>query len=314
MIVKKFNYYRFFVFIAIVSAIVVGAILYVKKDNYNNSYEYKLSNVGYSEEEINKIKSKLNDKQIDKLLTVKYDKNIIDFFDEKYFLFKNISKYISYKNESKIEDNSKIVAIINSEANIEWFDNEKETDISKGNLMLVNRLYGLSKDYVPEEIVSVPSQYAYTGKKISNLILNNIISLIEAGKEEGYTFVVSDGYRSYDEQKKLYDNYASSYGMSEADKIVAKPGHSEYQTGISFDLMPYNKVIADVSKNEEYLWLRENAHKYGFIFRFESDKESLTGFKASSWRLRYVGSDAASIMYSEKICFEEYYAYFVEEK
>ena len=91
------------------------------------------------------------------------------------------------------------------------------------------------------------------------------------------------------------------------------PACRSCQTGLSFDLKPYNKVIDDVSSNEEYLWLRDNAHKFGFIFRFNKEHESLTGFSSATWRLRYVGEDAANIIFNEGISFEEYYAYFVGE-
>lgn len=311
MVVKKFNYFRFFIFIIIVISIIVGSVYLIKTKQYRNTYEYKLSNVGYSEGDIKFIQDKLKESQIDKLLTIKYDDNIKYFLKEKYFIFDNLEKYLNYKNKNKDLKYNDIVAIINTEANIDWFDNEKQTDISKNELMLVNRIYGLEKDYVPNDIVNIPMTYAYSGNKISKSILDKIIELINAGKEEGFTFVVSQGYRSYDEQKRLYDSYASSNGMKEADKFVARAGHSEYQTGLTFDLKPYNKVIDDVENNPEYLWLRKNAYKYGFIFRLEKDKEKVTGFKSSTWKLRYVGETAASLIYSEKICFEEYYAYFV---
>ena len=78
-------------------------------------------------------------------------------------------------------------------------------------------------------------------------------------------------------------------------------------------MRPYNIVVEDVLQSEEYLWLRNNAHKFGFIFRFDEEHEDLTGFSSSDWRLRYVGRDAANIIYNEGICYEEYYAYYVGE-
>lgn len=315
MVIRKFNYVRFFTFIAILLAIICGIIFFsiqtIKKNNYKKTYDYKLTQINYNETEIKEIKDKLNNSQIDKLLTIKYNENIVNFIQEKYFIFNNLNQYLEYKSENKKTENSKIVSIINTESNIDWFDSEKETNTNEKELMLVNRIYGLKEDYVPNDIVDIPSKYAYDGKKISKSILDAIISLIEAGRENGYTFVVSDGYRSYEEQKNIYDSYASSIGLSETNKIVARAGHSEYQTGLSFDLMPYNKVLDKPKESPEYLWLKDNAYKYGFIFRFPEDKTNLTGFNASTWRLRYVGTNASSIIYSENICYEEYYAYFV---
>lgn len=318
MKVRKFNYYRFFIFIGVTLGILFCIIFYsikfIKDYNYKKTYDYKLLSAGYSEEEVKVIKDKFSNDKIDILLKEKYDKNVVSFIKEKYFIYNNLSKYMEYKKKNKNDTYTHVVSIINTEADVEWLDNEKETDISKGNLMLVNRLYGLSKDYEPEDIIDVPVSISYSGVKISKSILENIEKLIEAGKEAGHTFVLSDGYRSYEAQKKMFESYKNSYGYEEADKNVARPGHSEYQTGISFQIVPYNKVFDKPRESTEYLWLKDNAYKYGFIFRYPEDKKDITLFDSYTWRLRYVGTDEASIIKNEKICFEEYYAYFVDKE
>ena len=317
MIVRKFNYTKFIIFIVIVIGIISGIVYGISKlvsnYKYKQTYEYKLLSVGYDSDEVKTLLHKFNDDKLEDILKRKADSNIASFANEKFFIYENLDKYLDYKESNKETDNTKIVSIINTEANIDWMDNERETDTSKEELMLVNRMYGLDSKYTPEDIITIPIKYAYSGIKIKNSILDSIISLIDAAKEEGYTFVVSYGYRTYKEQKKLYGSYANSYGKASADEYVARPGHSEYETGLSFDLEPYKDMskVKNIKELEEYSWLRENAHKYGFIFRFESDKEYLTGFSEDPWRLRYVGLDAAEMMYNEKICFEEYYAYFV---
>lgn len=318
MKVRKFNYYRFFIFIGVTLSILFCIIFYsvkfIKNYNYKKTYDYKLLSAGYNEEEVKVIKDKFSNDKIDLLLKEKYDRNVVSFIKEKYFIYNNLSKYMEYKKKNKNDTYTHIVSIINTEADVEWLDNEKETDTSKGNLMLVNRLYGLSKDYEPDDIIDVPVSISYSGVKISKSILKNIEELIEAGKEAGYTFVLSDGYRSYEAQEKMFESYKNSYGYEEADRNVARPGHSEYQTGISFQIVPYNKVFDKPRESEEYLWIKDNAYKYGFIFRYPEDKKDITLFDSYTWRLRYVGTDAASIIENEKICFEEYYAYFVDKE
>ena len=311
MKVQKFNYIRFSIFIIILIAIIVGIIMVVKHVNYTKTYEYKFLEIGYNLDEIKIIEDNLENKEKDNLLNRKYNELYMDFFKEKYFIYSNLDKYLEYKEENDDETNTKIVAIINTEANIDWFENEKETDVSKGVLMLVNRLYGLNKSYKVDDIVDVPIKYAYDGMKLSKKLINDLEDLCDVAYEEGYTFVVAESYRTYKEQKKLYNSYVDNYGQNDADLYVARPGHSEYETGLSFDLMPYNKSYKNPKKSDEYKWLRDNAYKFGFIFRFEEGKEDLTKFDADVWRLRYVGIDAATMIKNEGICFEEYYAYFV---
>lgn len=315
MIKRKFNYKKFIIFCLFVIAVIIGIVIGISKlvedSKYKKTYEYKFISIGYSLDEFKILENELNNKQLDNILKMKYNKHIDNFVKEKYFLYKNLDKYIEYKSENGNLEYSEIVRIINTLANVDWFDNSKDTDISYKELMLVNRIYGLSSDYVPEDIIDIPLKYAYSGNKISESIMNNIINLIDDAQNSGYTFVVSSGYRSYSDQEKLYNNYASSYGKNDADKLVAKPGHSDYQTGLSFDLQPYNKVFEDAYESDEYKWLKSNAHYHGFIFRLPKDSENITRFNSSVWRLRYVGEEAAKTMYIENITLEEYYAYYV---
>ena len=313
MVVRKFNYFRFFIFIVVLLSIIIGVIYFVKQNNYKKSYEYKLLEVGYSEEEVSTLITKYDNERLDKLLNIKYNEHIVELMEEKYFIFSKLNEYLEYKDKYKKKTYNEIVQTVNVEMHIDWLDNQKETDISKKELMIVNRIYGLNESYVPEDLVDVPVKYAYAGKKLSNSVLQEVIKLVEEGKKSNFNFVVSDGYRSYEDQKKMYDSYADSIGVSETDEFVARPGHSEHQSGLLLELKPYNKIISDVSTNEEYLWLRENAHRFGFIFRYNKEHEKLTGFSSFTWKIRYVGVEAATTIYNEGICFEEYYAYFVGE-
>ena len=310
MVVKKFNYVKFSIFIVIVITIItlitIGIVSLVKHVKYTKTNEYKLLQIGYSLDETEVIEKKLNSSQIDKLLNSEYDGELINYINEKYFIYSNYDKYLEYKKKNKSYDYSKVISIINTEANVDWLDNEKETDTSKNELMLVNRIYGLNKEYVPDDIASVPTQYAYSGKKLRQVVIDAIIMLCDDAKENGFTFVVSDAYRTYKEQEKLYNSYAKSNGKSEADKIVARPGHSEYETGLSFNLVPYNKYYKTPKLSEEYLWLKDNAYKYGFIERYKKGKEFITGYGYEPWHYRYLGVDVATKIYEEDLTYEEY--------
>ena len=90
---------------------------------------------------------------------------------------------------------------------------------------------------------------------------------------KGLNISITSAYRSYNEQEKLYNTYLKLYGKSHVDKYVALPGHSEHQTGLAIDL---ESLECDMFRNsKEYLWIRENAHKYGFIIRYQKGKEKI---------------------------------------
>ena len=308
MVVKKFNYYRFTMFILAVIIIIFVIVKYVNQKKYEESLEYKLLGLGYQLSEIEVLNDKLSSDEINTVMKMKYNEYIDDFIKEKYFIFDNLEKYLDYKKENKKTDNSKIVSIINTEANIEWTEEERQTDITKEELMLVNRIYSLG-EYEPEDLTKVPVSYAYSGIKLSESILPHIEEMIGDAKEEGYKLIVSGGYRSFKEQERIYNGYVNSRGTREADLTAARPGHSEYQTGLCFDIDI--NTSGDKKESEDYKWLINNAKNYGFILRHTEDKEDLTLFSASSWKFRYVGVEAAQKMSDENLCFEEYYAYYV---
>ena len=57
---------------------------------------------------------------------------------------------------------------------------------------------------------------------------------------------------------------------------------------------------------KEYAWLVENAHKYGFILRYEAEKKPITGIVPEPWHWRYVGVEYAEKIKNSGLCLEEY--------
>ena len=101
MVVRKFNWVKFITFIIIVFAIIFGIVKYIKVQNYKKTYDYKLTQVGYSVDEINRIKEKLNNEQIDIILKKEYNSELNHFLNEKYFIFDKLDDYYAYKKHIK---------------------------------------------------------------------------------------------------------------------------------------------------------------------------------------------------------------------
>ena len=95
--------------------------------------------------------------------------------EEKYFKFSKLDQYLEYKEKNKKKPYNEIVQTVNVEMHIDWLDNQKETDTSKNELMIVNRIYGLKEDYVPEDIIDVSVKYAYAGKKLKNSVFQEVV-------------------------------------------------------------------------------------------------------------------------------------------
>lgn len=140
--------------------------------------------------------------------------------------------------------------------------------------------------------------------------------LIESAHKAGHIVIDTSysGFRDYGNQKSLYDTYVAEHGLAEADKFSARPGHSEHQTGFAFDLQSIETsellgASEQQSENERKAveWVSKNAHKHGFIVRYQKGKEELTGYIAEPWHLRYIGYERAQSVYESGKCLEEYY-------
>ncbi len=297
----------------VVVALIITGILVIKHINYTKTYEYKFNKIGYNKEEVVVLKNELKDKQLDELLNHKYDKNITKLVKEKYFIFNKLDDYLKYYKDNKDKGLTDVVAIINTNTNNDFYTNTKETDVSKNELMLINKYNYLTASYNPDDLEVFTNAYAYgENQSLRKDAYDAFIEMWNSANKDGYKLIVNSSYRSYDEQKKIYDDYSSWYGEEDADKKAARAGYSEHQTGLAVDIQSYCSQNKDFEECEEFTWLTNNAYKYGFILRYPKDKEYLTGYKYESWHYRYVGKKVSKYIHDNNITFDEYYAYFVK--
>ena len=300
------------VLLIIIIGITFGTYYTIKTIKYHKTYEYKLLQVGYTKEEVNSLE-KLGDETKDYILEIEYNKNITPLINEKYFMEKNLKEYLNYLNESD-KSLTDVVALVNTHAYQDWYTNTKETDLSKGNLIIVNKFYKLDSSYNSNNMVKVSSTYSFgNNQMVTEDTFNAFLDMWKEAKEEGLTLIINSSYRSYEDQEAVYEYYKETLGEKEADGRAARAGYSEHQTGMAIDIQTYGSSAATFENFDEFKWLKENAHKYGFILRYPKDKEYITGYKYESWHFRYVGVEAATYIYENNITFDEYYAYFVEK-
>lgn len=313
---KKQAYYIFAGIVVIIVGIILG-INYYNDAKYKETMEYKLMEKGYTLEQTKTLQEKLSETELTTILEKEKDDQILDFLNQKYFLFKNLDTYMEYVEEEEETDLAKVVAIVNVHANLKWYEEEYESDTSLNEQMIVNKFYALKEDYTPENISVIPLTYSY-GEEGDNVLIDyayeEFLNLWRAAKEKGYYLMVTSSYRDYASQKEIYDDLKKSQGERAAESIAARPGHSEHQTGLVVDMTSTTAPSGTEFKDsEEYKWLKENAHKYGFIERYPEGKTYLTGYEPESWHWRYVGKEAATVCYEEKITYDEYYAYYIEK-
>lgn len=162
-------------------------------------------------------------------------------------------------------------------------------------ILLANKIYPLPSTFAPGENKEARQE---------------LDKMLATAKKQGFDFVAFSGYRSFDYQTTLYNNYVNRDGQAAADRYSARPGYSEHQTGLAFDIGERGKenlwLTEEFGETPAGQWLLTNAQDYGFILRFPKNKEDITGYMYESWHYRYVGVDIAKEIKKKDITLEEY--------
>ncbi len=172
--------------------------------------------------------------------------------------------------------------------------------------MLVNKNNKLNDDYVPDDLVLIDLDHATSNKYLSEEAYFYFKQLHNDAKKQNLNIIIVSAYRPYSYQEKLYNDYVLEFGLVYADSCSARPGHSEHQTGLSIDVASLNLDYDNFSDTKEFIWMKDNSYKYGFILRYPLGSEHITGFKYEPWHYRYVGIDVATYIYENNLTLEEY--------
>ncbi|MBC7582098.1 M15 family metallopeptidase [Aeromicrobium sp.] len=166
--------------------------------------------------------------------------------------------------------------------------------------VIANKQHPLGpKEYVPADLVvpnvslRVPGNESMQLRQVAAGALETMFS---AAKSDGIAMTLSSGYRSYTYQVNLYNGYVASQGQVAADTQSARPGFSEHQTGLAVDVEPSDRtceVEACFGGTPAGVWVKAHAYEYGFIIRYPTGKEDITGYEPEPWHLRYIGKDLA---------------------
>ena len=183
-------------------------------------------------------------------------------------------------------------------------------------VILVNPWNFIPEDYAPE-LVEVPAPYGVEDSLADKTCLEDLKAMINACNRECPEAIVVSSYRSHERQTANFNRkvkyylglgYSQEAAEKEAATIIAVPGTSEHQLGLSFDIID-TRLWALEEKQEDLpaqKWLMEHCWEYGFILRYPKDKTDITGIIYEPWHYRYVGKDLAAELHDLGITLEEY--------
>ncbi len=164
--------------------------------------------------------------------------------------------------------------------------------------LIANKTYFLSNNWVPTNTHTkiTESMKGFCRECIDNEAYEAWKQMKSDAQALGLNLWIQSGYRGYYYQKNLYNGYVNKKGKAAADKSSARPGHSEHQTGLAFDL---NTITTSFKDTAEGIWVANNCYLYGYIIRYPEGKTNETGYIFEPWHIRYVGKELAKELYND---------------
>ena len=188
-------------------------------------------------------------------------------------------------------------------------------DINSWEFVLVNDNNRLDSTFAPPEVITVSSSQCPIDSRIEEPLMKMAQDCMDAG----LNVYLSSGYRSYSEQAANFTRVCNNNGVADGKDangfyITMPAGASEHQSGLAVDITDVYYPIKDSSleNTETFKWLKEHCTEYGFILRFPSDKQDITGVMYEPFHFRYVGVEAAKYITENNLCLEEFVALYKE--
>ena len=261
---------------------------------------------GYSASTINDIYDNLSERNISILLTMPYT-DITEFISIPNLSLDKLDRYKAYMAKENISA-SDAVTRVNLNLDEEFYKTVNDIKDHSSILVLVNKSHALKSDYVPSDLVSIPS---FPNLLLRQVAIDDFENLLAAAKLDNVYLIPYSTYRSYDYQKGLYEKYLKEDTQEVVDTYSARPGHSEHQTGLAIDIRSSSHWYS--LTDNDYDWMLNNSYKYGFIVRYPKDNSKITGYKEEPWHIRYLGRDIATKVHDKNITYDEYVDLYLTE-
>lgn len=200
--------------------------------------------------------------------------------------------------EARLGDYQKEVSDISGTVNVL----EILTKVDPELLQKYSKVFFLNEHYSPERLIEIPDVYEYDETRYSKLnsqVWPYLEKMLKASLVNNQEIYVFSAYRSFDEQNALKGYYSTIYGEGTANQFSADQGYSEHQLGTAIDLITtgIGGTLEGFEETEEYQWLLNNAHKYGFILSYPEDNDY---YVYEPWHWRFVGIKLATDLHNDK--------------
>lgn len=278
-------------------------------DTFYQKYNNPLKDLNYSYDILCKMMKKASLSDFEYIV-----KQNLDYQQTKAYLditgvvYTDLKSYIHSKKQPLEAVLSVSYPFINSQNKV-----NRTYQIANPNALatLIKKGFQIAEDYVPSDLVTPNIIFSEdcTNKQLRKEAAEALEQMAQDAKKENLQLAIKSAYRSYQEQKEIYDDYHKKYDQVTADGLVAIPGSSEHQLGLGVDLTSQSVIEGKwrfFGDTPEYKWVVKNAYRYGYILRYPIHNSKITGTTNEPWHFRYVGKDIAKIINDNNWTLEEY--------
>ena len=231
-----------------------------------------------------------------------------------YYIDRDEQRYVRYKHMNPELSWQDIITRVEIGLDHPYYTKVKPILNPDQITVLVNKYRILSEDYIPGDLEMIQPEYNSQTLLLRHEARIAFESMCEAAKQEGILLKAVSTFRSFLYQEQVYyRNWTNEQPLPEyqavRDRVSARAGHSEHQTGLAVDINDLEQTFADTPEGE---WLAKYSYAYGFILRYPKGKEEITGYDYEPWHFRYLGTQLSERVHLTDLTYDEYYIRYLE--
>ncbi len=226
-----------------------------------------------------------------------------------YFDGTKVQQYINYKHCYWGLTWEEAITYVNIGLDQEYYTCVTPVKSPQKLTVLVNKYRQLPEDYIPNDLEVIAPECNSSSLMLRYPAKVAFEGMCSAAGREGLELKAISTFRSFLYQNQVYyKNWTGEVSLEqyqkERDRVSARAGYSEHQTGLAVDI---NDLEQTFEETPEGRWLAQNSWKYGFILRYPKGKEHITGYDYEPWHFRYIGPVLACVVYKSGLTYDEYY-------
>ncbi len=231
-----------------------------------------------------------------------------------YYKRENEKRYLDYKLHHVGLTWEQVITFVNIGLDHPFYTEVCQITSPEQLTVLVNKYRQLPREFIPGDLEPIAAECSAGQLLLRHQARIAFEIMCCAAKRQGIELKAISTFRSFVYQQQVYyRNWTEGTDLEqyrrERDRVSARPGHSEHQTGLAVDI---NDLEQTFEATAEGRWLAANSYCYGFILRYPKGKEAITGYDYEPWHFRYLGKRLSEEVHRSDLTYDEFYTRYLE--